>query len=87
MKIAGYSYEADTHCTACTMHRFNVNFDSELDLVEDSEGNAVHPIFAIDLESREVCGDCWAPLDDAPRNLTYWDDDPTYASDPLPSWA
>ena len=73
MRIIGYSYEADFHCVGCTFERFNtllpptarlfgmVDFISEPE-VEDSEGNAIHPIFSFDLEQEENCGDCRGPL-------------------------
>jgi len=63
MRIIAYTYEADFHCVDCTFKRFNVQYDSELDLVEDSEGNAIHPVFDIDeLNEDEVCGGCFTEI-------------------------
>ena len=64
MNIIAYTYEADTHCIACTKQRFSdeqntsikfTNFLDEHGIWDDpqfptldSEGNAVHPLFSTD---------------------------------------
>ena len=67
--IVGYAYEADIHCPPCTMARFHRYIedsgDHDLQEVEDSEGNTIHPIFAMDEGSEQgYCGDCHERLMD-----------------------
>ena len=56
--IIGYAYEAEVHCVSCTFAAFDVTYDSQLDLVEDSEGNAIHPIFANMSDPFDRCAVC-----------------------------
>jgi hypothetical protein len=93
MDIIAYTYEADTHCIACTKKRFSdeqnasIKFTNFLDEhgiwndpqfpTIDSEGNPIHPLFAID-EWQEydegfladnptqylACGDCHEVIDE-----------------------
>tara|TARA_R100000306_G_C4319210_1_gene114242 strand:- start:107 stop:382 length:276 start_codon:yes stop_codon:yes gene_type:complete len=57
MTITAYTYEADTHCIACTRKRFFNLYKSVYDdagfhfwshTLIDSEGNHIHPIFSTD---------------------------------------
>jgi len=64
MTITAYTYEADTHCIACTRKRFFylyqspntsiITTNSEVDIngiryaQEDNEGNRIYPIFSTD---------------------------------------
>jgi hypothetical protein len=75
MKIIGYTYEADTHCVACTQKRFKQGELAKRRLREvcgldengialattDNEGNRVQPIFSTDEES-QTCGDCFTEI-------------------------
>lgn len=76
MRIIGYSFEADIHCSACTEHKaaigvlkrqppLNPKPDEHgiaQDLV-DREGNSVHPIFRTDeIDEDSACGDCYEPI-------------------------
>ena len=72
MRIIAYTYEADTHCIACTKQRFSdeqntsikfTNFIDEHGIWDDpqfptidNEGNQIHPIFSTDE---------WQELDDS----------------------
>ena len=55
--ITAYTYEAATHCIACTLRRFRCD-ESLLDACEDREGNAPHPVFSTDAEPDGYCDTC-----------------------------
>ena len=72
--IDAYTYEADTHCVACTLARWQAGrFSLQSDhpdgtdtdehgvpyAAQDNEGNSVHPVFATDEGA----------VDDSGRNL------------------
>jgi hypothetical protein len=54
MDIIAYTYEADYHCTYCTIARFGQEPGRSwaTESATDNEGNAVHPVFGTD----EWCG-------------------------------
>jgi hypothetical protein len=56
-EIVGWAYDADIHCLDCARKHFGPQLDD--DLVDDSEGNEVSPVFC-DAEDVETyhCGDC-----------------------------
>lgn len=58
-EVVGYTYEADHHCVDCTVARFG----TDLDIVEDSEGNSIHPMFLGDLIESTTCGTCGVEIE------------------------
>ena len=62
MEIMGYTYEADMHCTSCTIERFgdwdlSMRMDAK-DWPHDSEGNPVHVVWSVDEYTPSMCGTC-----------------------------
>lgn len=76
MRVIGYTYEADYHCTDCAEERFPGISKDDGTKYEDSEGNEPHPIFDTDEwyandiyeGKKEVvtfnCSDCGAEMDE-----------------------
>lgn len=74
MYILAYTYDADVHCPACTLHNFHIgqltmtrpsaNDEHGVPLtLIDREGNPVHPVFTTDEHSFTHCGDCGEEID------------------------
>ena len=58
MRIIGYTYEADYHCTDCTEKRFGKD-DLDYAFTVDNEDNPVHPVFSTDeIQDHSACGEC-----------------------------
>lgn len=72
MKIVAYTYDADTHCVACTQARFALHADRHKDydtdphgvyvMAVDREGNEIYPVFSTDEIDLSSCGTCRAPI-------------------------
>ena len=55
MRIIGYTYEADYHCTDCTEKRFGKD-DLDYAFTVDNEDNPVHPVFSTDeIKEHSAC--------------------------------
>lgn len=58
MRIIGYKCDADYRCESCTLQRYG-----ELEQAEDSEGNAVWPVFSTDeIDESACCCECSAEI-------------------------
>lgn len=62
--ITAYTYEAATHCIACTLRRFRCD-ETLLDACEDREGNAPRPVFSTDANADGYCDTCGMAYGDA----------------------
>ena len=80
--VIAYAYDADIHCIPCTLARYRAKQFAMTDplgygpgrdenglpyAAADSEGNAVHPLFATEAEAPEFCGDCGEHIDGTPE--------------------
>jgi DNA-directed RNA polymerase subunit RPC12/RpoP len=69
MKVIGYTYTADYHCSNCTRELFaGVDRDRDENGVshqaKDIEGNLVNPIFSTDEQIEPFyCGDCGGKIE------------------------
>jgi hypothetical protein len=59
--IIAYAYDAALHCPECTLKHFYPV--TELDGLEDSEGNIISPVFASSEDWQgECCDNCFCVL-------------------------
>jgi uncharacterized protein YuzB (UPF0349 family) len=67
MDVIGYTYDADTHCPACSIARFGADANGWVpEGVADSEGNEPGAIFThSESDTPGSCGDCGADIDTA----------------------
>lgn len=70
-QVVAYAYEADLHCIACTLERFNFSQEEDLDFAcaidktpVDREGNEIGAVFGnAEFEHSQYCADCGDELD------------------------